>query len=100
MPMMEFYAEGARPFGPPGGYYYPPITEAVLIFALTTLSENSERAARAVDEMRAKLTDSEAEVADLRARLQRSELTASALLESLQRSQSASHEGRKRPRQD
>ena len=100
MPMMEFYAEGARPFGPPGGYYYPPVTEAVLIFALTTLSENSERAARAVDAMRAKLTDSEAEVADLRARLQRSELTASALLDSLQRSQSASHEGRKRPRQD
>jgi hypothetical protein len=45
--------------------------------------------------MRAKWTDSEAEVADLRARLQRSELTASALLDSLQKFQNNFYEGKK-----
>ena len=55
---------------------------------------------RAADAMRAKFTDSEAEVADLRARLQRSELTASAFLDSFKKSQITSHEERKRPRQD
>jgi uncharacterized protein YlxW (UPF0749 family) len=54
----------------------------VLVFALTRLSEDAERTVNAADVIRAKCTDSEAEVADLRARLQRSELTASALLES------------------
>jgi hypothetical protein len=52
----------------------------VLVFELTRLSEDAERAVNAADVIQAKWTDREAEVADLRARLQRSELTASALL--------------------
>jgi hypothetical protein len=83
--MMEYYAEGYRQAGASGSYYQPPITEAVLVFALTRLSEEAERTVNAADVIRAKWNDSEAEVVDLRARLQRSELTASALLDSLQR---------------
>jgi hypothetical protein len=78
LPMMEYYAEGYRQAGASGSYYQPPITETVLVFALTRLSEDAERTVNAPDVIRAKWTDSEAEVADLRARLQRSELTASA----------------------
>jgi hypothetical protein len=100
MPMMEFYAEGYLKAGASGGYYHPPITEAVLVFALTRLSEDAERTVNAVDVIRAKWTDREAEVADLRARLQRSELTVSALLESLQKFQNTSYENKKRPRQE
>jgi hypothetical protein len=85
MPLMEYYAEGYRQAGASGSYYQPPITEAVLVFALTRLSEDAERTVNAADVIRAKWTDSEAEVSDLRARLQRSELTASALLDSLQK---------------
>jgi hypothetical protein len=83
LPMMEYYAEGYRQPGASGSYYQPPITEAVLVFALTRISEDVERTVNAADVIRAKWTDSEAEVADLRARLQRSELPASALLDSL-----------------
>mgnify|MGYP003487330500 FL=1 len=90
MPMMEYYA----------GYYHTPITEAVLVFALTRLSEDSERAAKAADAVRAKWKDSEAEVTDLRVRLQRSEITASALLDSMQKVQSSLYEGTKRSREE
>jgi hypothetical protein len=93
---MEYYADGYRQAGASGSYYQPPITEAVLVFALTRLSEDAERTVNAADVIRAKWTDSEAEVADLRARLQRSELTASSLLDSLQKVQTTSYEGRKR----
>jgi hypothetical protein len=72
----------------------------VLVFALTRLSEDAERKVNAADVIRAKWTDSEAEVTDLRARLQRSELTASALLESLQKFQNTSYEGRKCPHRE
>jgi hypothetical protein len=77
MPMMEFYAEGYRQAGASSGKYHPPITEAVLVFALTRLSEDAERTVNAADVIRAKWTDSKAEVADLRARLRRSELSIS-----------------------
>jgi hypothetical protein len=100
MPMMEYYAAGYRQAGASGGYYHPPITKAVLVFALTRLSEDAERTVNAADAMRAKWTESEAEVADLRARLQRSELTVSALLDSLQKLQNTSYENKKRPRQE
>jgi hypothetical protein len=70
MPMMEFYAEGYRQAGASGGYYHPSITEAVLGFSLTQLWEDAEWTVNAADVMRAKWTDSEAEVADRRARLQ------------------------------
>jgi hypothetical protein len=100
MPMMEYYAEGYRQAGASGGYYQPPIAEAVLVFALTWISEDAERTVNAADVIPAKWTDSEAEVADLRGRLQRSELTASALLDSLQNFQNTSYEGKKRPHRD
>jgi hypothetical protein len=99
MPMMEFYAEGSGLAGASGGYYHPPITEAVLGFALTRLSEDAERTVNAADVMMDKWTDSEAEMADLRARLQRSELTASAFLDSLQKFQNTLYDGENRPRQ-
>jgi hypothetical protein len=100
LPMMEYYAEGYRQAGASGSYYQPPITEAVLVFALTRLSEDAERTVNAADVIWAKWTDSEAEVADLRARLQRSELTASALLEIPQKFQISSYEGKKRPHRE
>jgi hypothetical protein len=100
MPMMEYYAEVYRQAGASGSYYQPPITEAVLVFALTRLSEDAELTVNAADVIRAKWTDSEAEVADLRARLQRSELTASALLVGLQMFQNTSYEGRKCPHRE
>jgi hypothetical protein len=93
MHMMEYYAEGYRQAGASGSYYQPPITEEVLVFAFTRLSEDAERTVNAADVIRAKWTDSEAEVADLRARIQRSELTPSAFLDSLQKFQNTSYEG-------
>jgi hypothetical protein len=39
MPMIEYYAEGYRHADASGSYYKPPITEAVLAFTLTQLSE-------------------------------------------------------------
>jgi hypothetical protein len=100
VPMMEYYAEGYCQAGASGGYYHPPITEAVLVFVLTRLSEDGEWTVNAVDVIRAEWTESEAEVADLRARLQRSELTASAFLSSLQNFQNTSYEGKKRPHRE
>jgi hypothetical protein len=100
MPMMEYYAEGYRHAGASGSYSQPPITEAVLVFTLTRLSEDLERTVKAADVIRAKWTDREAEVADLRARLQRSELTASALIDSLYKFQNTSYEGKKRPHRE
>jgi hypothetical protein len=70
------------------------------LIAMARLSEDAERTVNAADVIRAKWTDSEAEVADLRARLQRSELTASALLGNLQKVQTTSYEGRKRPHRE
>ena len=72
----------------------------MLVFALTRLSEDSKRAAKAADAVRAKWKDSEAEVTDLRVRLQRSEITASALLDSMQKVQSSLYEGTKRSREE
>jgi hypothetical protein len=86
LPMMEYYAEGYRQAGASGSYYQPPITEAVLVFALTRLSEDAERTVNAADVIRAKWTDSE--------------LTASALLDSLQKVQNTSYEVRKRPHRE
>jgi hypothetical protein len=100
MPMIKFYAEGYRQAGASEGYYHLPITEEVLVFALTRLAEDAERKVNAADVMRAKWKDSEADVADLRARLQRSEFTASALLDSLQKFQNTSYEIKNRPRQE
>jgi hypothetical protein len=100
LPIMGYYAEGYLQAGASGSYYQPQITEVVLVFAFTRLSEDAERTVNAADVIRAKWTDSEAEVADLRARLQRSELTASALLDSLQTFQNTSYEGRKRPHRE
>jgi hypothetical protein len=62
MPMMEFCAEGYRQAGSSGSYYQPPITEPVLFFALTRLPQDAERTLNSADVMRAKWTDSEAEV--------------------------------------
>jgi hypothetical protein len=70
------------------------------VFALTRLLEDAERTVNAADGIRAKLTDSEADVADLCARLQRSELTASALIGSLQTFQNTSYEGKQRPHRE
>jgi hypothetical protein len=100
MPMTEFYAEGYRQAGASGGYYHPPVTETVLVFALTRLPEDAERTVNAADAIRAKWKDIEAEVADLRARLQRSDLTVSALLDRLQKFQNTSYDNKKRPRQE
>jgi hypothetical protein len=100
MPMTEFYAEGYRQAGASGGYYHPPVTETVLVFALTRLPEDAERTVNAADAIRAKWKDIGAEVADLRARLQRSDLTVSALLDRLQKFQNTSYDNKKRPRQE
>jgi hypothetical protein len=52
--MMEYNAECYRQTGASGSYYQPPITEAVLVFALTRLLEDAERTVNAADVIRAK----------------------------------------------
>ena len=66
---------------------YAPITEAVLVFAITGIPEDARRARADKEAVRDELEDAENRFNDLRTRLQRSELTASAFLDSLQRSQ-------------
>jgi hypothetical protein len=93
--LLEYYAR-AYHHAAEGGYV--PITEAVLVFAITGIREDSRRARADKEPVRDELEDASNRVSDLRTRLQRSELTEAALLDSLQRSQDASPEARKHPR--
>jgi uncharacterized protein (DUF849 family) len=76
---------------------YAPITEAVLVFAMTGIREDARRARADKEAVRSKLENAANWVDDFGTRLQRSELTASALLDSLQRLQDASPVSRKNP---
>jgi hypothetical protein len=74
---------------------YAPITEAVLVFAITGIREDARGARADKEAVRDELEEAANRVSDLRTRPQRSELTAAALLDSLQRSQDASPVARK-----
>jgi hypothetical protein len=85
--LLEYYARAYHQTTEGG---YAPITEAVLVFAITGIREDARRARADKEAVRDELEDAANRVSDLRTRLQRSELTAAALLDSLQRSQDAS----------
>lgn len=93
--LLEYYARAYHQTTEGG---YAPITEAVLVFAMTGIREDARRARADKEAVRDELEDASNRVNELRTRLQRSELTASALLDSLQRSQDASPVARKQPR--
>jgi hypothetical protein len=95
LPLMEYYA---RAYHQTAEGAYAPITEAVLVFAITGIREDARRARADKEAVRDELEDASNRVDDLRTRLQRSELTAAALLDSLQRSQETLPVARKHPR--
>ena len=95
MSLSEYYARAYHQTTEGG---YVPITEAVLVFAITGIPEDGRRARADKEAVRDELEDAANRVNDLHTRLQRSELTAPALLDSLQRSQDASPVARKQPR--
>jgi hypothetical protein len=85
--LLEYYA---RAYHQASEGCYASITEAVLVFAMTGISEDARRARADKEAVRSELENAANRVDDLRTRLQRSEMAASALLDSLQRSQDAS----------
>jgi hypothetical protein len=76
---------------------YDPITEAVLVFAITGIRKDARRARADKEAVRDELEDAANRISDLRTRLQRSGLTVAALLDSLHRSQDSSPVDRKHP---
>jgi hypothetical protein len=93
--LLEYYARAYHQANEGG---YAPITEAVLVFAMTGIREDARRARVDKEAVRYELENAANRVDDLLTRLQCSELTASALLDSLQRSQDASPVARKHSR--
>jgi septal ring factor EnvC (AmiA/AmiB activator) len=93
--LLEYY-ERAYHQTAEGGY--APITEAVLVFAITGIREDTRQARADKEAVRDELKDASNRVSDLRTRLQCSELTAAALLDSLKRSQDTPPVARKHPR--
>jgi hypothetical protein len=77
---MEYYARAYHQTAEGG---YAPITEAVLVFAITGIREDAKRALADKEAVRDELEGASNRVDDLRTRLQRSELTAAALLETV-----------------
>jgi hypothetical protein len=93
--LMEYYARDYHQTAEGG---YAPITEAVLVFAITGIREDARRARADKEAVRDELEYASNRVEDLRTRLQRSELTAAALSDGLQRSQETLPVARKHPR--
>jgi hypothetical protein len=93
--LLEYYSRAYHQTTEGG---YDPITEAVLVFAITGIREDARRARADKEAVRDELEDAANRVSNLRTRLQRSELTAAALLDSLRRSQDTSSVARKHPR--
>jgi hypothetical protein len=81
--LLEYYA---RAYNQTAEGLYAPITEAVLVFAITGIRDDARRARADKEAVRDELEDASNRISDLRTRLQRSELTAAALLDCLQRS--------------
>jgi hypothetical protein len=81
--LLEYYARVYHQTAEGG---YAPITEAVLVFAITGIREDARRARADKEAVRDEFEHAAKRFSDLRTRLQRSELTAAALLESFQRS--------------
>ena len=93
--LLEYYARAYHQTTEGG---YAPITEAVLVFAMTGIREDASGARADKEAVWDELEDAANRVNDLRTRLQCSELTAFAMLDSLQRSQDASTVARKQTR--
>jgi hypothetical protein len=93
--LLEYYTRAYHQTAEGG---YAPITEAVLVFAITGIREYARRARADKEAVRDELEDAANRVSDLRARLQRPELTAAAFLDSLQRSQDTSPVASNHPR--
>jgi hypothetical protein len=93
--LLEYYARAYHQASEGG---YAPITEVVLVLAMTSIREDARRARADKEAVRSELENAADRVDDLRTRLQRSELTASALLDSLQRSQNSTLVARKHSR--
>jgi hypothetical protein len=93
--LLEYYARVYHKTTKGG---YAPITEAVLVLAITGIREDTMRARADKEAVRDELEDAANRISDLLTRFQRSELTVAALLDSLQRSQDASQVARKNPR--
>jgi predicted nucleic acid-binding Zn-ribbon protein len=93
--MLEYYARAYHQMADGG---YAPITEAVLVFAITGIKEDARRDRADKEAVRDELEDAANRASDLRTRVKRSELTLAALLDSLKRSQDTSPVARKHPR--
>jgi hypothetical protein len=78
--LLEYYARSYHQTAEGG---YAPITEAVLVLAITGIREDARMARADKEAVRDELEDAANRVGDLRTRLQRSELTVAALLDSL-----------------
>jgi hypothetical protein len=93
--LLDYYARAYHQTAEGG---YAPITEAVLVFEITGISEDARGARADKEAVKDELKDASNCVSKMRTRLQRSELMAAALLDSLQRSQDTSPVARKHPR--
>jgi hypothetical protein len=82
--LLEYYARSYHQTAEGG---YAPITEVVLVFAITGIREDVKRARADKEAVGDELENASNRVSDLRTRLQRSDLTAAAFLDSLKMSQ-------------